>query len=61
MAPGLQVTRGSGATYVEFFGRDDKAAKELSKLVKSFLEGSMYRVEYLTSFEGTTLKVYDDE
>ena len=48
--------------YVEFTGRDPKAARELSALVRLFLMGSMYRVEYLSDkVKTTTLVVYDDK
>lgn len=46
--------------YIQFSG-DDAYILALSRLLKYFLEGSCYRVEYLTKQEGTTLKVFEDD
>lgn len=45
--------------YIQFSG-DPAYTRDLSRLLKYFLEGSMYRVEYLTKDESTTLKVFED-
>lgn len=46
--------------YVEFSGGEP--ARELLLLIKTFLEASMYRVEYLSPHvETKTLKVFDVE
>ena len=47
--------------YIQFSG-DSAYTRDLSRLLKYFLEGSMYRVEYLTKLdESTTLKVFEDD
>ena len=47
--------------YIQFSG-DPVYTRDLSRLLKYFLEGSMYRVEYLTKLdESTTLKVFEDD
>jgi hypothetical protein len=47
--------------YIQFSG-DDAYTRNLSRLLKYFLEGSLYRVEYLTKLdESTTLKVFEDD
>ena len=47
--------------YIQFSG-DPAYTRNLSRLLKYFIEGSMYRVEYLTKLdESTTLKVFEDD
>jgi hypothetical protein len=46
--------------FIQFSG-DPAGTLALSRLIKYFLEGSMYRVEYLTKDESTTLKVFEDD
>ena len=47
--------------FIQFSG-DPAYTRDLSRLLKYFLEGSMYRVEYLTKLdESTTLKVFEDD
>ena len=56
-----KVARASAPkAFIQFSG-DDTYTRNLSCLIKYFLEGSMYRVEYLTKDESTTLKVFEND
>lgn len=46
--------------FIEFSGQTK--ARELSQLIKLFLEGRGYRITYLSEkVEGTTLVIYDKD
>lgn len=61
MGPEDKVVHPSGPKAVIQFAGEDEFTRELSRLVKYFLEGSMYRVEYLAKFETKTLRVFEDD